>query len=332
MFERNSSLVSTVFTLAILFCVSTSDGSLVFFYDPISGNVSFDTSQTRSGHINSYSLTLNPYASEIRFDPGEHVQLTSSTLVTSEELGIGEGTLSSQMSGLLTIGDVLPPGIPEGTWAELFNRTGRIGLYSPGDTELGDSGYSDVVGGGRPPLATFVYGRPEREFDNRWDLVDPDSLVWANSARLIYRAQTGRLLLDTTGRDSGFVSGFLLNSNGQFRADRFRPPVEGIFNNATESVLAVFVDAIEPGRYNLGKVLDPHLSPSQLFDLFTNASFVGRAGFGGNLDIDFASDSMPLTLQYSAVPEPASVIFVAIGLGLTLASRGRAMRPVARAR
>lgn len=299
-------------------CARPSTAALKVHYDPLNGNVSFDTLDTRSGSLYSYSLTINRNYTDVRFRPENFVRIFNSTLVEPVDRRgwvLGEGSFTNPVSGLFTIGNVLPEGWSEEIWRQFF--------VPPGFTNFL---HADVIGGGFNPTE-FIYGGPDREFDNRWDMVDPDSLHWAESARLIYRANTGELLLDSTAEHSGYTTIVLLKSADQFLPNFFTPPVESPFNAATTDTLAVIADAIEPGLYNLGSVLEAHMSREEFSQVLDKAYFVGRAGFGSNLQIDFEENSTSFTLVYQAVPEPASVWFMT-SLLLTLARRRRGEIPM----
>ncbi len=321
---------SKLFRLFFFICLAASlaahsslcipaHGGLQFFYDPLTGNVSLDTSATRNGSILSYSLGLNPHASDIRFRTDNLIRLSNSTFVTNRTLDVGEGFVSQPLAGFYTIGDILPTGLSEDTWGRLFADVFfKFGIYRPTDNELGDYTYSDVLGGGTPPTAEFIYGRPDREFDNSVDLIDPETLKWADAATIIYHAQTGELFLDTTDADSGYTTGILLQSEGAFLADNFIPVIDSPLTSASTDTLFQVADLIEPGVYNLGEVLPAGMMREQFESTFSNARFLSRAGFSGG-SLDFAIDGLPVSFSYIQIPEPITALLVLIGtLGSTL--------------
>jgi hypothetical protein len=300
---------------------------LKLYYDPLSGNVSFDTGATRSGGINIYYFELNgrsktypniPVDPPWQFRTENLIRLSSSTYLDSKPDFIGEARFDGQWRGLYTIGDVMPIGLSESFWTDSF--------VMPGDG--GDSKHSapfifkyvDMVGGGLPPLAEFVYGRPEGEFKNKWDIVDPATLDWAAEGKLIYRPSTGEVLVDTTGAAGGYFSAIVLESNGQFLPAGFDPFFHGPFVDATQDIVGLFGDAFEPGRYSLGEILPTGLTQQQLEALFTRAEFLGRAGFKST---DFNFEAEGLALSVLAVPEPSAILLLAIAGGACLAFRSR---------
>ena len=170
-----------------------------------------------------------------------------------------------------------------------------------------------MVGGGAPPAANFIYGRPEGEFDNKWDLVDPNTLVWAQAAKLIYKPHNGELLLDTSQANGGHISSYWLRSNSAFLPDDYDPIVDSALSSATDSDLGLFADAIEPGLYSLGEVLAPGLSQSEFESVFTLARFLGQAGFaGGSFDLEV--DGQAFSLVYSVIPEPSTLMLALVAL------------------
>jgi hypothetical protein len=281
--------------------------TLKFYYDPATGNVSLDTKETRSGALYLYYLQINTPHVTWEFRPENLIRLSTSTIFAAEKTAVGDHTISPPWRGLYTIGNVLPPGLSEEFWAHTFIHAPpgaldwRVTPYT--------YGYSDMVGGGRPPDAEFVYGLPTGEFNNKWDLIDPTTLTWAAHATLIYRVWNGEVLIDTTGPMGGYISSMLLESDGSFLPDAYIPIVESVYNAASDSTVFHTADALEPGRYSIGKILPAGLSPEEFVATFTQARFLGRAGFKGG-SFDFDVDGVAMTLQF--VPEPASCLLLSI--------------------
>ena len=242
-----------------LLIVSNAAGQLKYYY-VFSGNVAFDSTATRSGGIYIYYLDIKNNPLGLTFRSENLVRLTSTPYFQDDSQMIGEGTLDQSLKGLYTIGDVLPAGLSEDFWTTAF-KADRDGHYhiTPYTYQ-----YVDVVGGGYPPLAQFVYGRPTGEFKNTWDAVDPNSLKWATTPVTVYQPWNGRIILDTTGDTSGYISGFEMKSSGQFDSDAFKRPNTGPFFTSTPELLGVFANAIAPSQYNLGAIFEPGLSLEEI--------------------------------------------------------------------
>ncbi len=301
-----SLLVVAALAMSFLFA-APAGATLKFYYDPDTGNVSFDTAETRSGGVLQYYFDFNDAhsAPPWEFRPENMIRLSTSSLYMATPTDISDSTQSTPWRGLYTIGDVMPVGLSEETWTTTFVQTAnpKAGTYC--------YGYNDVVGGGRLPAAEFIYGPPEGEFDNKWDLVDPDTLDWATTAKLIYRPRSGEVLIDTRGSTSGYISALLLQSDDQFLPDGFTPFADGPFNSATEDLVSLFADAIEPGRYSLGQILPSGMTSAEFEASLTSAKFLGRAGFSGG-SFDFVTHGRAMSLVYAAVPEPSSVVLLGL--------------------
>jgi hypothetical protein len=293
---------------------STAWATLKFYYDPVTGSVSFDTSESRSGGLYIYALAIDAPAPAI-FRPENLIRLSTTTLYDHSTRNISDATFTNPWQGLYTIGNILPPGLSEQFWTTSFLQANKPGLTYEYE-------YSDVVGGGEPPAAEFIYGAPSGEFKNRWDLVDPNTLSWATSAKLVYHPHSGEVVLDTTGDTSGYISAILLQSTGKFLSSGFTPFVDTAFKDASPNLISLFADAIEPGKYSLGRILGAGLSQADFEDAFTGAQFLGRAGFKGS-SFDFATYGV--TIQLQSVPEPSTLALIATGvlalLGLVWRSR-----------
>lgn len=319
----------------ILVCMATvslgvsaagrAGAALTYYYDPDTGTVAIDTAGTRSGGVYIFGLRLNPQASEIRFRTEEHLRLTNTTYFESRETQVAEGSLSTNIIGYYSIGEVLPSGLSEETWLNLFDDENYPCCYNSADQGFGHDFYTDVVGGGKPPEADFVYGLPNAEFDNRLDLIDPDSLTWAEQATLVYHAANGKVDLVTNGAEGGYITGYILQSVGEFMPEHYKAPLTVPFSQANESVIGLFADLIEPGKYKLGKILEKGMAPEEFEAVFTKATFAGRAGFGST-NFDFETQGLPFAIQYVAVPEPTSVTMLSILLIGSVLVRRRSRR------
>jgi hypothetical protein len=281
--------------------------TLKIYYDPDTGNISFDTSLTRSGEIFNYYFRIDEQATPWRFRPENLVRLSTGTLFTAWPNEVGDSTQTSPWRGLYTIGDVFPAGFTEEYWTTAFSG-GFFNHINPVSY-----GYVDIPGNSNTPPAEFIYGRPQGEFENHWDLVDPNTLTWAQTARLVYHAWSGEVIVDTTGASGGHISSLLLLSNERFNPEGFVAFSDGPFNSATESEIGLFADAIEPGRYSIGTILPAGLSAAEYQAAFTSARFLGRAGFNGG-SFDFETHGAPMLLQYLAVPEPNCMALSITGL------------------
>jgi hypothetical protein len=311
--------------ILVLLIVSAASAQLKFYYDPASGNVSFDTSDTRSGGISLYYFGLNgknpDFPSSPQNPPWEFrtenlIRLSQSTFFDRKPRMIGEGSLASTWRGLYTIGDVFPVGLSEEFWTTSFVR--------PEDGEDPRHGapfiYGYTDGGlGYPPLAEFIYGRPDGDFKNKWDLVDPATLNWATAANLVYLPSTGEVIVDTTVAGGGYFSALILESANMFNANGFDPFFRGPYVDATDSLVGLFGDAFEPGRYSLGNILPNGLTRAEFEAVFERAEFLGRAGFKSQ-DFNFEAEGLALSLRY--VPEPSTLILLTIACGaMTLRRR-----------
>jgi hypothetical protein len=311
--------------LIILLLVTEASAQLKFYYDPDTGNVAFDTTSTRNGKLYTYLFELNPRSG---FNPNGPVnlpwefraenliRLSQSTFYAQEPRTIGDTTQSTGWRGLYTIGDVMPIGLTEEFWKTAFVHT----LYRNGTFAYG---YVDVIGGGDPPAAQFIYGRPTGEFKNKWDLVDPATLNWATAANLVYFPLTGEVVVDTSVAGGGYFSALILESASKFNPAGFDPFFQGPFVDATSSLIGLFGDAFEPGRYSLGSILPTALTQSEFEAVFDRAEFLGRAGFKSQ-DFNFEAQGLSLSLQY--VPEPSVLPFLVTACGsLACCLRKRAL-------
>ncbi len=304
-----AAVLSTGFTSPAL-------AALKFYYDPNSGNVSFDTTETRTGKLFTYILRINEYGTPIRFIPENLIRVTSSSLITLEDHLIGEGTWSNPLDGLFTIGNVLPSGLSEETWNGLFGVFSFAFLYGPNQpsgTPNGNHAYVDEIGGGYPPPAELFHGPPEGEFDNRWGVIDPDWLPWAHAAKLIYRAGSGEVLIDTTGDDGGYITAYILESEGAFRPENHTPIVESWLADADADTIGMAADLIEPGQYSLGNIVQPGMTLQEFESTFSSARFLSRVGFKGG-SFDFEADGLAMQLVYQAIPEPSTMMILVTSL------------------
>jgi hypothetical protein len=311
---------------------SEAQAQLKIYYDPATGNVALDTAATRTGAIygygffTSYFFLVDNRPVPVPFRPENHIRVTPSPFYFSNEEELSESLFSNPIRGLFTLGNIFPAGLSEEVWFNAFHHTNsRDPLFQSWWETLPHAyNYTDAIGEGPALPAEFIYGTPDREFDNKWDLVDPATLPWAKTATLVYRAWNGEVLLDTTGVDSGYISYFLLKSNGEFLPAGYTPFTNSPFYVAEPNLVSLTGDAIEPGQYSLGEILQAGLSATEFENLFTEARFIGRAGFNGG-SFNFETDGVAMTLQF--VPEPSAMLLLA--LGTPLLAWGR-KRPAAR--
>ena len=296
-----------------------ADATMQFFYDPTTGNVSLDSTNTRSGTALTYSLYLPSHrrgsstpvpadVKDVRFRNENLVRISNTTFLFNEPDQISDQSIGSPLSGLYTLGDILPAGLSQHTWERLFaTHNTHGGTHDPliASQAYGTHGYVDLIGGGSPPPAEFIYGAPDRPFENRWDLVDPDTLAWASQADLIYNPFTGELSLDTTGPDGGHISSLWLKAPFPIFDAAQALEIEGVNKfPSLQNDLVYRADALEPGVYSLGRVLDIAISASDLEGLFEQRSFIARAGFD-SVNLDFAMHGISMNVVY--LPEPALV-------------------------
>jgi hypothetical protein len=297
--------------------VPPASAALTFYYDPLTGNVSFDTAGTRSGVIYGYSLALSRLGNNpLAFRTDNLIRLSNSTILDRTPFQLTEAGISPPLEGLYTIGDVLPIGLDAATWSTRFASM-EGGLLPAG---TGSHLYVDVIGGGTPPPATFAYGRPEGQFENRTDLLDPDTLPWATRSELIYDARTGKVVINTAGIDGGYTTGFHLKSDGAFLPAGFAPSFETdpLTEVNSGTIFAIF-ELLDPARHELGAVLPAGLSAAEFAATFTQAKFYSRAGYGLR-DFEFIEGGEPLNLVF--VPEASSGL---LG-GVALAAVGARLR------
>ena len=307
-----SRIIATSLVVILAACVSNADGQLSFYYDTLTGNVSFDTSETSTGQAIGYGFRIDEGHSDVRFNLDEWITLSASSLVDEMPTQIAEVTFGQPWSGLFTIGDVLPAGLTAEEWSGLFEGSG-------------EASYRDAAGQGTPPEALLVYGRPEGEFDNQDDLLDPDTLTWATEASLIFREQDAHIILDTTGNEGGYTTAFALQTDGlPVDEEALTLPSTFGLSEVDENQVGYFTDVLEPGRYDLGSFLGADLTGSEFLGGFSEASFLGRVGFGRR-DLDLSTDGITfsLSIQTAAVPEPASSIVLAIALAACCSRRRR---------
>ncbi|MGL4512439.1 MAG: hypothetical protein ACRCT8_05055 [Lacipirellulaceae bacterium] len=314
--------VALLATLAAFLAPTPAAARLLFYYDPDTGNVAFDTRNSESGELYGYTLNIDPNLTPVRFRSENLARLRHGSLTTSVPLTVGHATLSTPFRGLLTIGDVLPPGLSEDVWRSLLS----VPYDLPDDHPDLSRFYSDNFGpsygwhsvvqwigdGGYGLVPDFVYGRPDRPFDNRFDAIDPDTLPWASRARLVYQAWNGELLLDTTGEEGGHISMFRLVSDGRFLAENWTPPLQVPLTTGTSSTLFLAANAIDPGVHSLGRVLPAGLSDDEFRAFFTESNFIGRIGFRRS-NLDFATHGQPFALAHE-VPEPCAGMMGALAL------------------
>ena len=296
----------------------TASGQLLtVYYDPATGNVAFDTSTTPTGGLTSYEFLVQGFPDgPIAFRGENHIRLSDSVFFTDHPWSISDRTrFGEDWRGYYTIGDVFPAGLDAATWETeyldyIIPYAGSV--LRPQDPDLFQLRAVD-----------WVYGQPDREYDNLVDWIDPDTLTWAQSATLQYREATGEVFLITNGSGGGHISSFLLSSDGRFLPDAYTPPIETLLNSTTEDLIGTAADyPVEPGVYSLGAILEAGLSLAEFESLFTQAKFMERAGFNGG-SFDFETLGRTFALSYIAVPEPATGLLALAGFLATTRLRRR---------
>lgn len=314
-----SKLLATAMLFAAIgtLAARSAEAQLTFYYDPDTGNVAFDTGLVPTGEIWLYHLELNESLSGFGWLPENHVEVTQSAFTSANNRWVSDASLSQTFGGYLTIGDVLPTGLPEDEWNSINNWYYDHTVGNPYElTGFWAASYRDENNRShRVEEAEFVYGQPDREFDNRWDLADPDELDWAESATLVYDPATGNVTIDTSrGEGGGHISWFILESEGGFLPDNFTPWIDSPFTSATTDLIGFAADAVEPGVYSAGSILAPGLTLEEVQSTFTSARFVSRAGFGG-ASFDFETDGLDFGFALAtAVPEPTAMVLISLAM------------------
>ena len=111
--------------------------------------------------------------------------------------------------------------------------------------------------------------------------------------------KTGELVVDTTGPEGGFISGFYLESE-QLHPSEYDFGNEVAVHLQTNSLFAVGL--LPPAKYSVGNAMPPGL---ELDDLaFTHASFIPLAGIT-SLELEVFNDRAT-AFRISSIPEPSS--------------------------
>ena len=76
----------------LLGLVNPAAAQVEFYYDPASGNVSFDTSNTETGVASAIGLEIFPSATETRFDVAGRTLLSSTSFFDSTSTVLAEAT------------------------------------------------------------------------------------------------------------------------------------------------------------------------------------------------------------------------------------------------
>jgi hypothetical protein len=298
----NASVLGTLF---FLISSASVQAALKYYYDPATGNVSFDTTETRNGQLHTYALSISSTAPFV-FRHENQIRLSNSTLFTRTPYVLGDSTQDEQWRGLYTLGNILPEGLTEETWTTFFTT-----FFDDPPIGRGSHAHVDIVGGGVPERAAFIYGAPSGEFNNRLDLVDPALLRWADRATLTYVARSGDVIVRTSGKDGGYITGISLKSSGDFLPEAFAPTIDpGVFASATPDSIFMMVNLIEPGQIRLGQILPAGLTADEFESLFTSAKFLGRAGFKAQ-SFDFDTQGRDFQLAF-AVPEPSTTLLIVV--------------------
>ena len=317
-FRTAQALFAGLALVAAFAATHPAAATMIFYYDPATGNVAFDSRETRSGETLSWGLSLYTAFPEIQFRTDKHIRLTDSPFFELAPSSIFEYFGGQGFRGLYTVGDILPPGLDEQTWSTLFSVPSTP---SPEEPVPGLYSYIDVLGGEFIPPAEFRYGPPPDLPLNYWSTVDPLSLEWATAAKLIYNYVTGEVTLDTTGPNGGHISIFFLQDPlGRFIPSQATSFPQATLQSVTETSYALTAGAISPNQYNLGAILPAGLSNAEFGDLVDSSLFVAREAFNG---ADFNIVIHGKSFESSTVPTPAT------GMMLGLAVLGLARRRAA---
>lgn len=301
--------------------------TLVYYYDPLTGNVSFDSTNVVNGGIYNFGLGINESQTELRFNYENHVKITNSAYFDSSEDLIAEISNSAPLYGYFTMGDVLPPGLSEETWTTTFAKSVLYEYHFSIDPGFHLASAPRESGpGSQYAGADFVYGQPDRDFDNKWDLIDPDELEWADAATLIYNQTTGELAIDSSGESGGHITWVFLETDGLFIPENFTPWNQGQFTSASANYIGIASNAQEPGVYGIGAVLPSGMSYEELEASLLSARFIARAGYGGATNFDFDTESIELSLAVvtSNVPEPNAALLLILAVSALNFSHKRA--------
>src|SRR5262249_50474061 len=146
-------LFLSAFATLLVVDVSPVRATFKWYYDPLTGNVSFDSSGTRSGGVYGWGFEVYASPAAFQFRTENFIHLTTSSFYTDRTDGIGESSYSTRLDGLFTMGNILPTGLSEQFWTTSFKNMFKYGNQPYSYI------YSDVIGGGPPTEdAQFIYG------------------------------------------------------------------------------------------------------------------------------------------------------------------------------
>lgn len=288
----------SILTIVVLGLTQSSDAEVDFYYDPATGNVSFDTANTSTGYAVGIGLELHPFGTDIRFSTEEMIRLSNSGLYDATPTVYAEITWGTPWEGTYTLGNILPTGLEEQEWLTLF------------DAPSGGSKTLERIGGGGDfPTGDFHYGRPDGEYNNRSDLIDLNNVDWAEEATLFYLPGSGELFLDLSGPNGGYISGLALIST-RLNYENFISPVPGSGIQADSSGVGFNLgEVLAPGIYNLGELLPKNLTEQVFPEHFDSAFFATGTGKSSS-DLDFQTSGTPIRMAIlnRSIPEPSGTI------------------------
>jgi len=276
------------------------------YYDPATGEVFVDTADTWTGGIIAYAIEVDP-DQPIRLIPENFTPfLITPLIVAAAPHQIGENSLALT-SGLYSMGNVLPAGISESDYLTMWKFPYYIAVFGGGDRR--GSGPFDLFYGPAPGVPM-----------NDPNLPDLNNLTWATAATILYDAGTGDVVIDTTGPNGGYITGFLLESDDRFIDTAFTPPPQAVAAYGYHDAVSVLSPPLPPDYYEIGQILERGLDYDQITQLFSAAWFVGPGGIGST-DFDFANEGA--AFSFVVVPEPASILLLTLIAPAMLVRRRR---------
>jgi len=298
--NRVTTFVLRALVLAIGITMHSAAYAVVapLFYDPATGNVAFDLTDSHGGLVRGYT-----FYSDDAFDLNEFSPILNTPVVTTLVGQLAEATIPGVPAGVYTLGNVLPAGLSETEVSDLidFTRSRWTGAAGGSLESFG------LVYGPSPFPALNDPNAPPPVFD------------WAAEATLIYNSVTGNVTLDSTGSQGGSIAAYTLDSNSaSFHADAFMPAIVGntVLTNSSR-ILEANYGGIPTGIYDLGPILDPGFDLDSLQSHLTSAKFLTAPGHGAE-DFDIETNGVGFTLRIAAaaapVPEPSTYLLAAFGL------------------
>ncbi len=286
-----------------------ADAFLLTYYDPATGEVLFETPATGIGSdvgFDTYQLEIN----QPLFNLDNWIELLPNNfLPDSNTTSLKfENALGLQLTGLYTIGEILPAGLTESE---------MNALWIPGDATTGTGslarGGLGFLGTGLQPLS-FIYG------DAPGEPINEPLAPTAQSADFIYDFTTGEVTLKSDDPElGGTMNGIFFQSDGAFQSENFINIFPDGLDTINDSVLATTGSPIDPGEYEIGAVLEPGLTLAELESTVFDARFFGDGGIP-IFNTRGTEDGTAFT--FIVVPEPATGMLAALG-GLLVAARRR---------